>query len=121
MRFAYRTINRISVTGTIKDRKRIGRPRTVRTSRLVRVVSDRICRNPWRSMQKMAAELDVNRESVRLLVVKDLTMRSFKRRTVRHLNSKLRQVRLARCKALKRRLANLNRDNVLYSDASSDD
>jgi len=70
-RFVYRTIKRISETGSIKDRKRTDRPRTVRTSRLKRVVSDQICRNPRRSMRKMAAELDVNRESLRLLVVKD--------------------------------------------------
>ena len=115
-RFVYRTINRITETGSVKDRKRTGRPRTVRTNRLKRVVSDQISRNPRRSMRKMAAELNVKRESLRRLVVKDLKMHSFKRRTVHHLNPKLRQVRLARCKALKRRLAKLNRCNVLYSD-----
>jgi hypothetical protein len=64
----------------------------------------------------MAAELNIKRESLRLLVIKDLKMRSIKRHTDHYLKSKLRQLTLARCKAFKRRLAKLNRDNVQYSD-----
>jgi hypothetical protein len=66
--------------------------------------------------EKNGCRIGCEQGIVQAMVVKNLTMRSFKRRTVHPLNPKFRQMRHARCKALKRRLTNLNQDNVLYSD-----
>jgi hypothetical protein len=67
-------------------------------------------------MRKMAAELDVNRESIRCLIRKDLGLFPFKRHRVHHLNASIRGKRLIRSKALLRRLAKINAENVLWSD-----
>jgi hypothetical protein len=114
--FVYRTLNRFSETGSLRDRERSGRPKSVTSPNLKRIVRDRIFRNPRRSMRKMTAELDVNRESIRCLIRKDLGLFPFKRHRVHHLNASIRDKRLIRSKALLRRLAKINAENVLWSD-----
>ena len=54
--FIYRTIQRYTDTGDVKDRPRSGRPVSVRTRRLREKVRSRITRNPRRPMRKLARE-----------------------------------------------------------------
>ena len=68
----YRTIKRYKETGSVSDRKRVGRPRSARTPALKNIVRCRILRNPRRSMRKMSREFCVNHETMRKLVVEDL-------------------------------------------------
>ena len=49
-KFIHRTIERYKVTGVITDKPRSGRPRSVTTQRLKKVLRERIRRNPHRSM-----------------------------------------------------------------------
>ena len=56
-KFVYRTINRFVETGTVRDRPRQGRPRTVRTPELIKAVAARVRRNPVRRQSLMAHEL----------------------------------------------------------------
>ncbi|KAI6651101.1 Transposase [Oopsacas minuta] len=86
----YRTIKRYIETGSVSDRKRIGRPGSARTPALKNSVRCRILRNPRRSMQKMSREFCVNHETMRKLVVEDLGMKSYKRKNVHHLNDSIR-------------------------------
>lgn len=44
--FVYRAINRYNETSSVCDRKRSGRPRSVRTKKAVKAVRERIRRNP---------------------------------------------------------------------------
>ena len=94
----YRTIKRYNETGSVLDKQRSGRPRSIRTPGLKNSVRCRIFRNPRWSMRKMAREFKVNHETMRKLVSEDLGMRSFKRSKVHHLNDSIRAKRLTRCK-----------------------
>ena len=75
---------------------RSGRPKSVRTPRLKKIVMDRIRRNPKRSVRKMASEFKVSLGSMQNLVRKDLHLSSFKRRTVHFLSDKKRGLLEAR-------------------------
>ncbi|KAI6651224.1 Transposase [Oopsacas minuta] len=101
----YRTIKRYKDTGSLNDKPRSGRPRSVRTPALKNKVRCRISRNPRRSIRKMARELSVNHETMRKLVVEDLGLKSFKRKKVHHHNPSIRTKKLARSKALLQRFA----------------
>ena len=67
----YRTIKRLRETGSICDRKRSGRPRSVRTPALVNKVRCRLWKNPKRSLNAMASDLGVSQTSLFRLVRKD--------------------------------------------------
>ena len=56
----YRNIQRYNKTVDINDMPRSGRPKSVRTLRLKKIVMNRIRRNPHRSIRKMASELKVS-------------------------------------------------------------
>ena len=84
--FVSRTISRFTDTGSIQDRPRPGRKRTVRTSTLRKNVQLRIRRNPARSMRKTAKEINIVRESMRLLVRKELEMTPYKYQKVQLLS-----------------------------------
>ena len=87
----YRTIQRYKKTGGVKDMPRSGRPKSVTTPRLKKVVMDRIRRNPRRSLRKMAVELKVSRGSLQNLVRNDIGLRSFKRKKVYFLSKQIRE------------------------------
>uniref|UniRef100_A0A914CDJ0 Transposase Tc1-like domain-containing protein n=1 Tax=Acrobeloides nanus TaxID=290746 RepID=A0A914CDJ0_9BILA len=71
---------------------RSGRPRTSRTLRLIKVVRERIRRNPRRSMRKMVKELRISEGSVRNIVKKDLRLRLYKLKKT-HLLTKKNQIK----------------------------
>ena len=112
----YRTIKRYNATKGIADRARSGRPSTVRSIRLRKVVRGRVARNPKRSIRKMAKEIGVNRESLGKVVREDLGLKSLKRKTVHHLTPVLRKKRVGRCKGLLQRLAPDDVTKILFSD-----
>ena len=60
------------------DRARSGRPPTVRTPQLKKVVRERIRRDPRRLMRKIALDLKISDFSIRKVVRTDLGMRSYK-------------------------------------------
>ena len=51
-KFVYRTIHRYYDTGIVQGMERSDRPCSIRTPQLKKVVRERICRNPRRSMRK---------------------------------------------------------------------
>ena len=55
----YRTVKRLKETGSIYDRKRSVRPRSVRTPALKNKVKCRLWRNPKQSANYMASNLGV--------------------------------------------------------------
>ena len=115
-KFVYRTIRRYKETGGAVDRARSGRPRTVRTPQLKKVVRERIRRNPRRSMRKMALDLKISDFSIRKVVRTDLEMRSYKRKKVHFLSGPVKEKRLLRCKGELGKHASCGLENILFSD-----
>ena len=88
LKFVYRTIQRYNETGGVVDRSRSGRPRSVTTPTLRKVIRERIRRNLRRSMRRMAKELKVSESSVRKVVKIDFGIR-FKRKRIHFLTDKV--------------------------------
>ena len=114
--FVSRTISRFLDTGSIQDRSRKGRKRTVRTSTLRKNVKLRLSRNPVRSMRKLAKEMNIARESMRLLVRNELGMSSYKFQKKQLLSVKNREKRLKRCRSLLGRFTGGLQNQILFSD-----
>ena len=76
--FVIRTIKRYQETGSVEDRTRSGRPCTVVTPKVCKVVREQIRRNPRRSMRKMASTIKISHRSVQRIVRDHLGMKSFK-------------------------------------------
>ena len=115
-KFVYRTINRYKDTGSVSDKPRSGRPASVTTTRMRKIVRGRVWRNPRRSVRKMAAELKVSRSSLQRIVKRDLGLSSFKKRKVHYLSKVMKEKRLKRSKVLIDRFATQGLDHVLFSD-----
>ena len=114
--FVSRTISRFLDTGSIQDRSRKGRKRTVRTSTLRKNVKLRLSRNPVRSMRKLAKEMNIARESMRLLVRNELAISSYKFQKKQLLSVQNREKRLKRCRSLLGRFTGRLQNQILFSD-----
>lgn len=80
--FVYRTIRRYNETSSVDDRKRSGRPRSVRTKETVKMVRERIRRNGQRSARKLARELKISRGTMLNILKKDLGCKPYKKRKI---------------------------------------
>ena len=114
--FVIRTIKRFNETGGVMDRARTGRPVSITTVKMRKVVRSRVWRNPQRSIRKMAKELKISRGSLQTIVKRDLGLSSFKKRKVHFLSDKIKTKRLSRSKVLHTRFAAQGLDQVLFSD-----
>jgi transposase len=114
--FVYRTVKRLTETGSVDDKPRTGRPRTVRTKRLVKVVRERIRRNCQLSGREIAKGLKVNRESIRQVIKDDLHFKPYRKRKVHGLSANQRVAREVRSKRLLRRHAAQTVANIVFSD-----
>ena len=112
----FRTIKRFNEIGSLLDRPRSGRPVSVSTVRMRKVVRSRVLRNPRRSVRKMAKELKISRGSLQNIMKKDLGLSSYKRRKVHFLTKSMKVKRLSRSKCLLSRFATHGLDQVLFSD-----
>ena len=104
----YRTIKRLRETGSIYDRKRSGRPRSVRTPALRNKVKCRLWRNPKQSVNHMASNLGVSTRTLSRVVNKDLGLRAYKLRKLQGLSHSQIEKRLERSKVLLKRFAKKN-------------
>jgi transposase len=111
-----KTIKRYQELGTLADRPRSGRPRTARTPEAIRLVQQRVRRNPRRKMRKIARETGINREAVRRIAKYDLKLRPFKLRKGQYLNETMKANRLAKCRALLSRSVPNFFNNILFTD-----
>ena len=102
--FVYRTLNRYKETGEVKDMERSGRPTSITTTRMRKVIRSRIRRNSRKSMRKLSSELVISRSSVSKVAKKDLGLYSYKLRWVHLVSDKIKQKRLVRSKGLIRDL-----------------
>lgn len=112
----WRIVKRYQEQGTAADRPRSGRPRSVNTAQLRSRVKKRIKRNSCRSMRKMAKEVGVNRETLRLVVERDLGLRPYKLLQGQALTELQTSARMTKCRALLRRFANGRHREILFTD-----
>ena len=112
----YRTIKRLSETGSIDDRRRSGRSRSACIPAMVKRLRSRLERNPPQSQRKLAQGLKTSKTSVQTMIRMELKFRPFKKRVVHGLTTKQRKKRLDRSKLLKSRHASENLDKIFFSD-----
>ena len=115
-KFIYRTIKRLNETGSIDDRKRSGRRRSVRTPRRIKAVKERMRRNPRRSQRKLASQMCASRSTIQRIIKQDLGLTPFKRRKVHGLTKQQCRTRLERSKALLQRYDFGDVERIVFSD-----
>jgi len=111
-----RTVDRYQETSSIEDRARSGRPRTSRTSKLIKNVREKIRRNPKRSMRKMAKEAKTSARTMRRICKCDLQMSSYKLQKRQLLSKPTIEKRLTRSRQLLDRIKNGTLSNIIFSD-----
>uniref|UniRef100_A0A7I4XX48 HTH_Tnp_Tc3_2 domain-containing protein n=1 Tax=Haemonchus contortus TaxID=6289 RepID=A0A7I4XX48_HAECO len=82
LKTVYNNVNRYKATGTMEDKPRKGRPKSATTKKIVKIVREKIRRNPRRSERKMAFEVGISARSVGRIVTSHLRLRSHKIRKV---------------------------------------
>ena len=112
----YRTVKRLRETGSIEDRKRSGRPRSVRTTQLISKVRSRYWRKSQQSVNKMAHQLKISRSSLNRVVKEELGLRPYKKRKIHGLTRLQEKKRLERSKVLLERYADEKLDEIIFSD-----
>ena len=113
LKFVHRTVKRYNTTGTIKIKQKTGRKRSVRTKRLVKLVRDKIRRNPERSARCLAQDHNISRTTMRRVLKHDLKLKPFKKSKRHGLTMKSMNDRLMKCRSLVRGRAG---SRILFSD-----
>lgn len=115
-RTVYDAVKRFKETGKTADRTRSGRPTTETTPANVNKIRCRIRRNSGVSMRKMAQELGMKRETVRVIVRKKLGLRSYKISRAHFLSDAAKAKRLQKCRPMLRLVAGGRLNKVLFTD-----
>ncbi|EYC41168.1 hypothetical protein Y032_0580g260 [Ancylostoma ceylanicum] len=102
--------------GTTDDLPRTGRPVTVTTARVKKIVKKRLERNPCRSMRKITTELGVSQKSLHRIVEDKLGMRAYKLLKLHGLSENQRAVRVKKCRALLERAVGDGYMRRLFTD-----
>jgi hypothetical protein len=113
MSFIERTIRRWRTEKTTTDHKRTGRPRTVRTAHLIKLVRDRLRRCKQRRTSRLAASLETSQRSMHRLLRVDLGVKAFKRQKRQQIPPLNYAKRLERCRAI---LGRRDTGPILFTD-----
>jgi transposase len=114
--FVYRAINRYNETSSVCDRKRSGRPRSVRTKKVVKAVRERIRRNPVRKQKILSREMKIAPRTMSRILKDDLGLAAYKRRTGHFLTDNLKKNRVVKSKQLLKRYAKGGHRKILFTD-----
>lgn len=112
-KFVYRTIKRLEDTGTVVPKKKTGRVRTKRTPAVIKVVRERVRRNPARSGRKMAHDLGMHHKTMQKILKDDLGLKAYKKQKTHGLSEKNIKNRVQRARKILRRHAG---HNIIFSD-----
>lgn len=115
-RFVYRTIKRYTEQGSVDDKKRSGRPRTVRTPAVIKAIKARIARNPARKQKLMALQMGLSSKTVKKVLNEDLGLRAYRKKSGHLLNERLKAMRVKRSKVLLKRYAKNKHRDILFTD-----
>lgn len=113
LRFVQRAIKRFKETGTFAIKPKKGRKRSVRVAANIKIIRERLRRNPAQSLNKMAKEVKISSTTARRIVHTDLKMKTYKKQKVHGLTVVQRKARVAKCKNL---LAWHADDEIIFSD-----
>lgn len=114
--FVYRTVKLFVDTGGVYDRKKSGRPRTVRTPEAIGAVRSRINRKPVRKQKIMAREMNIAPRTMSRIIKQDLGLGAFKRQTGQRLTVDLKKNRKAKSKRLLTLYGKGRYKKILFSD-----
>ncbi|EYC06502.1 hypothetical protein Y032_0075g928 [Ancylostoma ceylanicum] len=110
------TVRRTLKRGTLEDLPRSGRPVSVATPRLKKLVAQRIKRDAARSMRKMATEMNVSERTMRRVVREQLSMFPYKYQKKQGLTEAQKKARREKCLGLLARTARGEHFSTLFSD-----
>ena len=112
----WRTVKRYEETGDVQNRPGQGRPRTVRTPKLINSTREKIRRNPKRTIQKLAKQSNVSYGTMSTVLRKDLKLSPFKHVKKHQLSAQVVDKRLQRSKILLSRIHDGTLPNLVFSD-----
>ena len=112
----WRTLKRFEETGDVKNMPGQGRPKTARTTKLVKSTREKVRRNPKRSIRKLSIESNVSYGTMSTILRKDLKMSPFKHVKKHQLSAQIVDKRLQRSKILLSRIKNGTLPNLVFSD-----
>lgn len=112
----YDVIKQWKQTGSIKEKLKSGRKRSVNTRKIRAIIKKRINRNDGVSMNKMSKDLKISRHSVQSIVHNELGLKSYRLLSGQVLNDKMKQNRLDKCKKLQDFFIMHRVEDVLWSD-----
>ena len=111
-----RTIDRYEEISSITDKPRSVRPRSSRTSNLIKSVKEKIRRNLRRSMRKMAKQSKMSPRTMRRICHDDLKMSPYKLQKRQLILGATIEKRLARSKLLLKQLKNGTLQNLIFTN-----
>ncbi|KIH64441.1 hypothetical protein ANCDUO_05252 [Ancylostoma duodenale] len=112
----YRTIKRYLENGSSKKRHGGDRRRTARIAANIGRLRKRLRRNPRQSSRKLSKSTGISRSTVMRIVKEDLGLRPFKLQKVQELSSAQKGNRLTRSRALLKRAASGELENMAFSN-----
>lgn len=111
-----RIIKKYEETGRLEDLPRSGRPRSVRTKKLIEKVRAKVKRNANRSGRKLAKEYGFCLKTMQNVLKYDLKMKCFKFQKRQVLSAATKKKRHERSKVLYEYLSKSPRPSVIWSD-----
>lgn len=112
----YKVLKQWKISGTVAEKKKIGRPRTVNTRRNRAIIKKRITRNDGVSLNQMAKNLQISRSSLQTIVHNDLNLRSYRLYKGQFLTDQAKLNRKEKCKNLCDFFKVRRIEDVLWSD-----
>ena len=112
----WRTLKRYEESEDIQNTPGQDRPRTARTPKLAKYTSEKIRRNPKRSIQNLAKETNLSYETMSTVPRKDRKMSPFKHVKKHQLSAQVVDKRFQRCKILLSRIEDGMLPNLVFSD-----
>ncbi|XP_045492485.1 uncharacterized protein LOC123691934 [Colias croceus] len=90
--------------------------RTIWTTAVINAVQVRIRKNPVRNRKQLALQMGLSSTTVKKVLNEDLGLRAYCRKTSHLLNTRLKKLRLDKCRALLKRYARKMHRDILFSD-----
>ena len=116
IRTVQRLAKQLQEKGNVKEKPKKGRPRSVNTPNIRKLIKQRIDRNDERSLGKMAKELKISDWSVRNIVKKELGLCSYRLRQGQFLTDDAKFNRIQKAKRLLCFFKTARIEDVLWSD-----